>query len=241
MNIVIDQKRAKTGSFQQVFLDYSRNYSHLCTMNYHYIIWNITESEEELRAGLLHPERFAQKVENLKPGSRRMLEVLAVRRAMKVLFYEEEKEVLYNADGAPYLADGPYISISHTDGYAAVIASEEFPVGIDIERRGTRVERVVSHFLRPEELVVLQMAAEEIPSKIDYQLLLHLAWSAKETAFKILGKEYYDLQNLTTVQFFDLKRKIILLSVKDRPAPLKIHFYYTDDFVLTFIYEGTNL
>ena len=37
-----------------------------------------------------------------------------------------------------------------TTDYAAVIASEH-PVGIDIERRGKRVARVVSHFLKPDE------------------------------------------------------------------------------------------
>lgn len=201
-----------------------------------YIVWKITESEEELRAELSHPELFAKKIERLKPGSRRLLEVLAVRRAMKELFYGTEKEVLYTEEGAPYLAHGPFISISHTDGYAAVIASEESPVGIDIERRGTRVERVVSHFLRPEELVVLHVAeTESVLLGMDYLLLLHLAWSAKETAFKILGKAYYDLQNLTTIQHLDLNKKILLLAVEGRKEPLQIHFDFSEDYVLTYV------
>ena len=49
--------------------------------NFDYIIWRINESEEELRAQLEHPELFADKVKNLKPGSKRLLEVLAVRCA----------------------------------------------------------------------------------------------------------------------------------------------------------------
>lgn len=202
-----------------------------------YIIWKITESEEELRAELSHPELFAKKVERLKPGSRRLLEVLAVRRAMKELFYGTEKEVLYTEEGAPYLPHGPFISISHTDGYAAVIASEEAPVGIDIERRGNRVQKVVSHFLRPEEIAVLEMSmVNSQSSTVDSELLLHLAWSAKETAFKILGKAYYDLQNLTTVQYVDLDKKILLLAVEGRAVPLQIHYDFTEDYVLTYIY-----
>lgn len=202
-----------------------------------YIIWKITESEEELRAELSHPELFAKKVERLKPGSRRLLEVLAVRRAMKELFYGTEKEVLYTEEGAPYLPHGPFISISHTDGYAAVIASEKAPVGIDIERRGNRVQKVVSHFLRPEEIAVLEMSmVNSQSSTVDSELLLHLAWSAKETAFKILGKAYYDLQNLTTVQYVDLDKKILLLAVEGRAVPLQIHYDFTEDYVLTYIY-----
>jgi len=193
-----------------------------------YIIWKITESEEELRVQLSRPELFADKVRNLKPGSRRLLEVLAVRRALKELFYGEEREVLYTDEGAPYLEGGPYLSISHTDGYAAV-ATSDVPIGIDIERRGNRVQKVVSHFLRPEEIAILQLS-------VDFELALHLAWSAKEAAFKVLGKAYYDLQNLTTVQHLDQNKKIILLAVEGYAKPMQIHYDFTEDYVLTCLY-----
>ena len=208
-----------------------------------YIIWKITESEEELRAGLSHPELYADKVKNLKPGSRRMLEVLAVRRALKELFYGKEKEVLYTSDGAPYLEGGPHISISHTNGYAAVIASDK-AVGIDIERLGTRVEKVVSHFLKPEELVILELQSQpdSQPSSVCTQLPvrnltlgLHLAWSAKEAAYKVLGKDYYDLRQRTSVLHINWATNILLLSVDDKPQPLVVHFDVTPDYVLTIV------
>lgn len=196
-----------------------------------YIVWKITESEEELRAQLTHPELYADKVANLKSGSRRMLEVLAVRRAMKELFYGDEREVLYTVDGAPYLTDGPYISISHTEGYAAVISSD-VPVGIDIERLGTRVQKVVKHYLRQEEEVILRLASASIHD--DYLFCLHLAWSAKETAYKVLGKEYYDLQNRTTVQYIDWPDRLLLLGIEGQQKPLQIHFDASEDYVLTW-------
>lgn len=208
-----------------------------------YIVWKITETEEELRDSLSHPEYFAEKVANLKPGSRRMLEVLAVRRALKELFYGEEQLVVYDEHGKPALksimseksgvscVDGeekiPYISISHTDGYAAVITSEE-PVGIDIERIGKRVERVVSHFLQPQELVTLSLYEDQIPA-------LHLAWSAKEAAFKILGQDYYDLQHLTTIMHIDTSRKMMMMSVADWEKPLTIHYDFTEEYVLAWL------
>jgi len=203
-----------------------------------YIIWRINESEEELRAQLQHPELYADKVATLKPGSRRMLEVLATRCAMKALF-DEEKEVLYTPEGAPYLAEGPYISISHTQGYAAVI-SASCPVGIDIERLGKRVERVVSQFLKPEENICLQLAADRI--ELDnsfpwdaYTLMLHLAWSAKETAYKVLGHDYYDLRRRTSVIHFDATTQTMLLAVDDRKRPLRIHCEADKEFVMTYI------
>lgn len=206
-----------------------------------YIVWKITETEDELRASLGHPEYFAEKVKNLKPGSRRMLEVLAVRRAMKELFYGEEQRIGYDEHGAPSLLPRidsalsefnassplPSISISHTRDYVAVITDAQ-PVGIDIERREQRVQRVTSHFLRHEELAVLALSA-------DTDLALHLAWSAKEAAFKVLGHRYYDLQHLTTVTRLDFEKKQLLLAVEGREEALVIHFDYTEDYVLAWV------
>jgi 4'-phosphopantetheinyl transferase EntD len=251
-----------------------------------YIIWKMTETEEELRSQLQHPELFADKVSNLKPGSKRMLEVLTVRRALKELFYGVEQQVLYTPDGAPYLAEGPYISISHTMGYAAVITADR-PVSIDIERRGTRVQRVIHQFLKDEELFILQLSAGTANLSVDptipasslhpsatgidpsvsginpsvsdinpsatgitsqadtqadaqadtqadifYSLALHLAWSAKETAYKLLGHDYYDLKRLTTVRHIDWASHLLILGVEGREAPLPIHFDYHPDYVL---------
>lgn len=198
-----------------------------------YIIWNINETEEELRKSLSHPEYFAEKIANLKPGSRRLLEILAVRRALKELFYGEEQEVVYDEHGKPSLKAGkPYISISHTHGYAAVISSD-VPVGIDIERIGNRVEKVVSHFLKQEELVTLALYSEAVPA-------LHLAWSAKEAAFKILGQEYYDLQHLTTISHINVAQKTMSLNVEGRPQSLIVHYDYTEDYVLAWVQDDRN-
>ncbi len=268
-----------------------------------YIIWNINETEEELLKSLSHPEYFAEKIANLKPGSRRLLEVLAVRRAMKELFYGEEQEVVYDEHGKPSLKAGrPYVSISHTHGYAAVISSD-VPVGIDIERIGNRVEKVVSHFLKPEELVTLALYSDTIPSlrslpsyrkvspvflrslpsckkvspvflrslpscrkvspvflrslpsckkvspvslrslpssKKVSSLFLHVAWSAKEAAFKILGQEYYDLQHLTTISYVDIAQKTMLLKVKGRRRPLIVHYDFTEDYVLAWVQDDRD-
>lgn len=205
-----------------------------------YIIWHIDETEDELFSSLNHPEYFAEKIANLKAGSRRRLEVLAVRRALKELCYGEEQQIVYDQDGKPSLLFPyinhtgevfPYVAISHTDSYAAVALST-VPVGIDIERRGRRVQKVVSHFLKPEETALLLLTA-------DYDLALHMAWSAKEAAYKILGKEYYDLQHLTTVTFVDMQSSepLMKIEVEGRNEPLLVHFSLHEDYVYAWVTE----
>lgn len=205
---------------------------------YDYVIWRMTETEEELLTSLQHHEYFAEKVSKLKDGSRRKLEVLSVRRALKNLCYGEEQQVVYDADGKPSLKC-PYIdpqgsvyseiAISHTDGYAAVAISNA-PIGIDIERRGNRVQRVVSHYLKPEEISLLLLTS-------DYDLALHMAWSAKEAAYKILGKAYFDLQKLTSVIHADLDphHTRIVLKVEGRNEPLVVHFSLHKDYVFAWV------
>ena len=93
--------------------------------------------------------------------------------------------MVYLPSGKPYLADGSaHISISHTNGYVAVALHPTEEVGIDIERYGVRVCRVVSRFVRPDEEKTMNQGDEV------YVLLLH--WSAKETLFKVMGVEGVD-------------------------------------------------
>ena len=199
-----------------------------------YIVWKITESEEELRASLSHPEYFEAKIKNLKPGSRRMMEILSVRRALKELMYGEEKRIVYDRYGKPSIdePDAPFISFSHTKQYVAVITSD-VPVGIDIERRGDRVQRVVPQFLTPDEVTVLSLTP-------DIDLAFHLAWSGKESAFKVLGQSFYDLKKLTSIVCVDMERKLILLHVEGRELPMRIHFDFTEDYVLTWVQDELN-
>ena len=199
-----------------------------------YIVWKITESEEELRASLSHPEYFEAKIKNLKPGSRRMMEILSVRRALKELMYGDEKRIVYDRYGKPSIdePDAPFISFSHTKQYVAVITSD-VPVGIDIERRGDRVQRVVPQFLTPDEVTVLSLTP-------DIDLAFHLAWSGKESAFKVLGQSFYDLKKLTSIVCVDMERKLILLHVEGRELPMRIHFDFTEDYVLTWVQDELN-
>lgn len=187
----------------------------------------IEETAEQLEVRLDHPELYADKVAGLKPDSRRRREILAVRCLLKSMKKGVEQRVEYDEEGAPRLAgQRECISISHTDGFVAV-ALDDSPCGIDIERRGQRVQRVVTHFLTDDELALLT-------GMPDSDLALHLAWSAKEAAYKVLGRDYYDLQHLTSVLQVDFERQLLLLGVVGRENPMKIGFRVTDDYVLAF-------
>lgn len=193
----------------------------------------IPAEAEELWSQLEHRELVAAKVERLKPESRRLREILATRVLLKQVLGGTEVEVLYDEEGGPRFAtpfDSYRLSISHTDGHAAVLVSE-WPCGVDIERRGNRVQKVVSHFLTPDEEALLARQK-------DVALALHLAWSAKETAYKVLGKDYYDLQNLTSVIAIDETSRVLSLHVEGKDEPLLIRYTIHPEYVLTWLEMG---
>lgn len=87
----------------------------------------------------------------------------------------------------PQLADGRFISISHSQGVAAA-AIGTAPVGVDIERVRKLDEHVARHFLIESEIEAMQRCA--LPHRV-----LHW-WCAKEAAWKQQGGEIRFLKQI---------------------------------------------
>ncbi len=158
------------------------------------------------------------------------------REAVNALLAElsgERKVILHEASGKPYLEDASFqISISHTKGYAAVILHPSLVVGIDIERYGTKVNRVREKFLQPQELDELQ---EEDGDDDTFRLLLY--WSAKETVYKALGIENVELKKHIFVFPFEMEEEGEMNAVELKTGTRKefpIKYIVHKDFVLTY-------
>ena len=208
-------------------------------------LWQITETASELRSQLQFPDMYADRIARLPEDSLRMREILAVRCLLKAMTGEEQR-VQYDEEGSPLVPQQmesvrrekgreihevwSHLSISHTDGWAVVILSCH-PVGIDIERLGRRVQRVTSHFLKAPEMEILQDDVE-----------LHIAWCVKESLFKILGRDYYDLRRRTSVRKVsytsrkeNVRRGTVEVAVEEQGLKT-LQFETNDDFVLTYIF-----
>ena len=86
---------------------------------------------------------------------------------------------LYNEHGAPFLADGPYFSISHCKQGIAVVVSDS-PVGIDIEGIRQVDEGLVRKTMNIEEQAQIQASA--VPDREFIRL-----WTRKEAYVKLQG------------------------------------------------------
>ena len=202
------------------------------------VVWHVTEEYEELLGMLPDADSVQNEAEQQFSSEFRRVEWTAVR----VLLYtvlDRQVHISYNEQGAPMLPDyeGLHISISHTKGYVAIALSETAVVGIDVEQierhnkdnqfddkeRMPRVEKVRNRFMREDEY------AETIVG-----MLLH--WSAKETVFKVLGREGVDFQDEMKVQPFDETQYEGDFQLEDLKEDDTYIIYYKvfDDFVLTY-------
>lgn len=186
-------------------------------------IWQITETVDQLTAILTNKD-WTDKVMSIKSETKK-LEKLAVRALLKELT-GEEKEISYTSAGKPYFKDGLYhISISHTKGYAAVIISAQYIVGIDIEQISDKVKRVRNRFISDEEYI---SSSEELN-----HLLLH--WSAKETVYKMLDKPGIELKTAVRIaKFLTDKEGSFKAQIIPMDKGLIINYFIATEFVLTY-------
>lgn len=196
-------------------------------------VWHITEDYDELLSLLPDADIVKNEAESRFKSQHRIMEWTTVRVLLYIVL-GRQVNILYNDQGAPSLPDyeGLNISISHTKEYVAIALSEKSKVGVDVEyiehdeaiKNGKlpKVARVRDRFVRDDEF-----------ADGNVSLLLH--WSAKETVFKVLGREKVDFVDDLKVSPFDDTAYEGTFELED----MKRHDVYTiiykvfEDFVLT--------
>lgn len=158
-------------------------------------IWQLRESEDSLYAAL-PPYADVSTLEG-KVHPRRRQEWLASRVLVYRLLQNFTAEPLVlsrTEEGMPYFPGNPlHVSITHSPHLAAVILSDIYKVGIDIELVTPKALRVQDKFLTAEEKQ--HTASDETKTC--------LYWSAKETLYKLYSR----------------KRLVLKENLLLRPAP----------------------
>ena len=137
------------------------------------IVWEIAEPMSYFLS------RLPEEMQSLpSKNETRNLEWLASRYILTLLV--PDARISKSKGMKPMLIDDiRYISISHTQGYAACIVSN-LPCGIDIELDHPRITRIAQKFNLPEEL-------ELIKDDDKFQTRLYQIWCSKEAMYKAFG------------------------------------------------------
>lgn len=144
-------------------------------------IWSLVEDVEELITVL--PAHIELDANLLESHVRRQKEWLTSRILTCHLlkrFTEDPLPLHRNPDGKPFFEQDRYfISITHSPELVAVILSDKYEVGIDVEILSPKALRLASKFLTDDER---QQTGDQINKTCLY-------WSAKETLYKLYSRK----------------------------------------------------
>lgn len=148
----------------------------------------------------------------------------------KILFEKllnRKVEIIHNAEGKPFLQDNSLkISISHSKTKITVIVHSDKNVGIDIEEISPKILHLAKRFLSKKELEKITQSAENYT----------LAWAAKETAFKIIGKTATNFRTNLEIRKIEQNDSggIIYLKILNENISLKLSYKIFADSVLVW-------
>lgn len=195
-------------------------------------VWQITESEAELRAMTSVPSDELEEISYIKSESLRK-QKLAVRALLDAMT-EGKVYLSHHDNGKPYLEnDATSISITHTDKYVAIILSDGAEVGIDCESLDRDFSAVEKKALSEEEIDDLDN------NKRNEQLAIY--WCAKEAIFKLTSQYNVNFAEQIELDSFHIHHEGDLSATftdkDDYEYEFELHYITFDRYVLVWVVD----
>ncbi len=201
-------------------------------------IWRLEEDEMFFHTRLKLYEHEWQQLANIKHPQKR-LEWLSSRLCMKEILkisHTDRIESLSANNGKPYLSNNShFICYTHSQKYAAAIASPTWEVGVDLEYMMRRRNLNTRHlFMNEPELDFYESNASN-------ELFL-IIWSTKETIYKLYSHKGLSFKDEIWVSVDELESGMkgsITCMVKkpDFCREYKTYYELFPDFVLTYGFD----
>ena len=161
------------------------------------LIWETTESFEELTDKVVLKEKTQQRLNGMKSQMHQRA-FLSVRMLIQEMGFTDH-DLHYDEFGKPYFDCHNYISITHSYHFAAIIISHE-TVGIDMELQREKIIRIADKFTDFECDYLKPDSIEEYVKK------LTVIWGAKEAIFKIRNEKGISFKDHIKVEDFSLNQ-----------------------------------
>lgn len=195
-------------------------------------VWQITESEAELRAMTSIPSDELEEISYIKSESLRK-QKLAVRALLDTMI-EGKVYLSHHDNGKPYLEnDATSISITHTDKFVAIILSDGAEVGIDCESLDRDFSVVEKKALSEDEIDDLD------DNKRNEQLAIY--WCAKEAIYKLTSQYNVDFAEQIELDSFRIHHEGDLSATftdKDNyENELELHYITFDRHVVVWVVD----
>ncbi|MEQ9063360.1 MAG: 4'-phosphopantetheinyl transferase superfamily protein [Vicingaceae bacterium] len=205
---------------------------HIFTDSHKLGIWHIEESLPELlsAAGL---KGYDIESQVLFKNELKQKQWLAARLLLWSLD-QNAGRIYYDENGAPYLNDGTFISMTHSFEKVALILDYRGETGIDLQHLSPKIQRISHKFASEREL--------ELCNSTDSIQRLTLIWCAKEAIFKkmktpgLIFKEeiaVYPSTHLTDKG--SLTADVLRKGIQSK---LKLNYEILDQYILVYCLNG---
>tara|TARA_B110000967_G_scaffold202695_1_gene242009 strand:- start:400 stop:1029 length:630 start_codon:yes stop_codon:yes gene_type:complete len=191
------------------------------------LIWKIEKSFDELSKDIELTNLCQIRVNSMKSELHKR-GFMSIRHLLAEEGYED-KDLFYDEFGKPHLTDGKFISITHSFNFAAIIVSDNHPVGIDIEKQRDKIVRIAHKFTPFEEYKTLANHDALVRK-------LTIVWGAKESLYKIYEQKGLSfLQDINVQDFsFDDGRTVASIRFIDDNSTYNISFLEFEGFTCVY-------
>lgn len=195
------------------------------------LVWDITESFEELFGQVQLNEKSLERLNGMKSQLHQRA-FLSVRKLLQEMGYNDF-DLFYDKSGKPHLKDGNHISISHSHEFSTIIISNQ-KAGIDIEMQREKILQIADKFVNNQELQRLKSFDNQ-----DFIKKLTVKWGAKEAIFKIRNEKGISFKDHIQVNPFEIrdKKTTAVLKIENTKQQFYINFEEIEDFTLVYAFE----
>ncbi len=194
-----------------------------------WLLWKIDEAADHLDTLVPWDHEESTEINQISHPNKR-LEWFAARAAIRELTKRAGityQGIYKDPFGKPYLIENPaHISITHSFPYVGVVLDPRRAVGIDIEKPKEKLLKIAPRFLNDTEI----KEAENLIEK------LAIYWCAKESIYKMLGRNALIFKENIAIAPFQMKSKGTIYGtviVKDSKKVYPIYYEKRGDFTLT--------
>jgi phosphopantetheinyl transferase len=205
------------------------------------LIWNITESFEQLNQEVQLNEKNQVRLNGMKSEMHQRA-FLSIRKLLALAGYSDF-DLYYDEFGKPHLhsknqnTEYTEVSITHSHHFSAIILSNQ-RVGIDIEMQREKILKIAHKFVNDDEFNRLQKT-----NTPEYIKKLTVKWGTKEAIFKIKNEKGVSFKDHINVQPFELNEQeaIANLNFNGINQQFTIHFSELDtNFTLVYAFENNT-
>ena len=205
------------------------------------LVWEITESYEQLRNEVELNEKHAIRLNGMK-SELHQRGFLSVRKLLQEVGYTDF-DLFYDEFGKPHLnpnnrhTEPVEVSITHSYTFSAIILSDQ-NIGIDMEMQREKIIRIADKFVDCEFEFLSRSLGKE--NKEDYIQRLTVIWGVKEAIFKIRNEQGISFKDHIKVNSFEMvdKTGIATLYFEGLIHSFKFHFEEMEDFMLVYAFEN---